>query len=290
MATVPQPPARRLIATAHLFEEVDTLLIDLLASLSREDWSRPTIAGSWRVRDVAAHLLDTPLRRLTLVRDAWARDDVSIRSEADLVAFVNAANAEGVRVLGRLSPPLLVDLMALATRQLREHLASIDPHVPAAFPVSWAGDVVSPHWFDEAREYTERWHHQAQIRLAVGRLEPLMAPRLYAPVIETFMHAIPHACRTVRASDGVAAAILVCGEAGGRWTVRRTGGQWRLVHDEGPGGGAGPEPGTTIELPAPLVWRLFTKALTPDEVSRNCRVSGDARLADAILAARAIVG
>ena len=159
-----------MIDTLHLFEPLDDQLLALLRSLSRQDWSRPTIAGAWTVRDVAAHLLDTPLRRLSFVRDGWP-PDVEIRSDADLVRLVNAMNAEGVRTYGRLSPAILIDLLALAATQLRGHLRASALEAAAAFPVSWAGESTSAHWFDVAREYTERWHHQAQIRLAVGALD-----------------------------------------------------------------------------------------------------------------------
>lgn len=36
--------------------------------------------------------------------------------------------------------------------------------------VSWASDGPVPLWFDMARELTERWVHQMQIREAVGRV------------------------------------------------------------------------------------------------------------------------
>jgi hypothetical protein len=36
-------------------------------------------------------------------------------------------------------------------------------------PVSWAGPEAAPVWFGVAREYTERRHHQQQIRDATGR-------------------------------------------------------------------------------------------------------------------------
>src|SRR5918993_4890273 len=186
-----------MIHTIDLFEPLDDLLLALLRSLSREDWARPTVAGRWTVRDVVAHLLDTPLRRLSFVRDGFppslandatgTPEAVVIRNDADLAAFVNAMNADGVRTYGRLSPAVLIDLMSLATHQLREHLRAAADDAPAAFPVSWAGETVSAHWFDVAREYTERWHHQAQIRLAVDALPPILAGRLYAPVLATFM-------------------------------------------------------------------------------------------------------
>ena len=50
------------LLTAHLFPALDARLIDLLRSLSPDDWERQTIAPKWTVKDVAAHLLDTQLR------------------------------------------------------------------------------------------------------------------------------------------------------------------------------------------------------------------------------------
>lgn len=47
--------------TAHLFPKVDGLLVELLRSLSREDWEKQTVSPKWKVKDVAEHLLDTRL-------------------------------------------------------------------------------------------------------------------------------------------------------------------------------------------------------------------------------------
>ena len=44
-------------------------LIALLRSLTPDDWSRPTACALWSVRDIAAHLLDDDLRRLSFHRD-----------------------------------------------------------------------------------------------------------------------------------------------------------------------------------------------------------------------------
>src|SRR5690348_9137597 len=54
-----RPEPLKPILTAHLFPKVDGLLLELLRSLSPEDWEKQTVSGRWRVRDVAAHLLDT---------------------------------------------------------------------------------------------------------------------------------------------------------------------------------------------------------------------------------------
>jgi len=44
--------------TAPLFPDLHAELLALLRALELEDWERPAVAGAWRVRDVAAHLLD----------------------------------------------------------------------------------------------------------------------------------------------------------------------------------------------------------------------------------------
>ena len=45
---------------------------------------------------------------------------------------------------------------------------SLPADTPALSGVSWAGDMESEGWFDVGGEFTELWHHQEQIRMAVG--------------------------------------------------------------------------------------------------------------------------
>src|ERR1700730_5985474 len=92
------------IFTAHLFRKLGGMLIELLRSLGPADWEKQTIAPKWKVKDVAAHLLDTQLRKLSIVRDHCSGEPPVINSPADLVAFVNRLNDEGVRIYSRLSP------------------------------------------------------------------------------------------------------------------------------------------------------------------------------------------
>jgi hypothetical protein len=82
---------------------------------------------------------------------------------------VNRLNQEGVTVYRRLSPTVLIDMMKMACEQSADFHESLDPFAPAAFNVSWAGEETSLNRFDMARELTERWHHQQQIRLATSR-------------------------------------------------------------------------------------------------------------------------
>ena len=57
------------IYTADLFPPLHAELIRLLRAISDADWARPTLATPWMVRDVAAHLLDGDLRKLSGGRD-----------------------------------------------------------------------------------------------------------------------------------------------------------------------------------------------------------------------------
>ena len=69
------------------------------------------------------------------------------------------------------------------------YFRSLDPIAPG-WEVSWAGPGAAPWWLHIAREYTERWAHQEQIREAVGA-GGLHGRRLFAPVLDTFVHALP---------------------------------------------------------------------------------------------------
>src|SRR5258706_774808 len=140
------------ILTAHLFPKIEGMLIELLRSLTPVEWERQTIAPKWKVKDVAAHLLDTHLRKLSIVRDRYAPRTPPI---TDLAAFVDGLNREGVTLYRRLSPPVLLSLMELASRESAEYHQSLDPFLQAAFAVSWAGKAISLNWFDTSLAFTE---------------------------------------------------------------------------------------------------------------------------------------
>jgi len=271
------------IFTAHLFPQLEGKLIDLLRSLSPQDWDQQTIALQWKVKDVAAHLLDTQVRKLSAARQQFTAHESKSLSQQELLEFINCLNAEGVRRYGQLSPEDLISQMEAASRESAEYHQLLDPFAPAMFPVSWAGEEESANWFDTAREFTERWHHQEQIRLAVNR-PGIMTREFYYPVLDCFLRALPYTYRNVPAPDGALLNFHVSGECGGSWHLFRSGSAWRLV----------PSPAGEIisetTIPQEIAWRIFTKGITRGEAERQVYITGNADLGIHVLNMVSIVG
>jgi uncharacterized protein (TIGR03083 family) len=270
------------ILCAHLLRRVDNQLIDLLRSLASGEWEIQTIAPSWKVRDVAAHLLDTALRKLSVVRDSCYVEAVEIRSPQDLITLVNRLNQEGVTVYRRLSPPVLVDLMQVACEQSARFHESLDPFAPAAFAVSWAGEEKSLNWFDTARELTERWHHQEQIRLATNR-PGIMVPDLYHPVLDCFVRGLPYLYRDVDATVGTVLLLEISGDCGGKWFLSRSSTGWGFVN------GPVVDLASRMTIPQALAWRLFTKGIDRKSARAQLTIEGDPDLGEKVLSLTAIV-
>ena len=203
------------ILVAHLFTETRQLLVDLLCSLNESDWLLRTAAPRWSVRDIALHLLGGDLGNLSRRRDAFRLSPaVPIDSLHDLVAFLNELNEKWVQAARGLSPRLLCELLAFTGPQLATYFASLDPFALGE-AVSWVGPEPAPVWLDTAREFTEQWHHQQQIRDVTGR-PGLYSPRLFAPVLDTLMRGVPRSYRKVGAAEGTLVEVEVTGPAGGR--------------------------------------------------------------------------
>lgn len=261
------------VLTAHLFRPLHDELVTLLKGLTAAEWSLPTVAGAWTVKDVAAHLLDTTMRRVATLRDEWMPPLPENAFAAGLGTFVHRLNRDWVSVAARFSPRMLVELHELYGPALADAMEALDPYGTAPLPVSWAGEEESPAWFDVARELTEKWHHQQQIRDAAGR-RPLYDGFL-APVIETFMRALPFAYRGVAAPEGT--AIVVCVDDAVWSLVRHD--TWTLYGDEAPG------PAARITLTGDAAWRLFTR----QKIDPRAQIAGDQRYAAPLLAMTTIV-
>ncbi len=240
------------------------------------------MAGTWRVRDVVAHLVDTALRRLSLHRDAMGAPARPPANDAELAAFIGELNAAWVRAAGRLSPRVLTDLYEQASADLADFVEQLELDGPARFPVSWAGETRSTAWLDIGREFTEIWHHGAQIREAVGAGRFPDARWLHA-VLTIALRALPHAYRGVQARPGQSLVVEIAGESGGIWSLQRKGDRWDITED----GTASAD--AKAKLSDEDAWRLFFNALSRPAAEMVIHLEGDIALGRPLLNARSVI-
>jgi uncharacterized protein (TIGR03083 family) len=270
------------ILVADRFEPLRGQLLELLAGLSEDDWARPTAAPRWSVKDVAAHLLGGDIGILSRKRDRFSPPGTAIRTYSELVDLVNRLNDEWVVAARRMSPRLLRELLALTGPDVEAYFSSLDP-MAMGDPVSWAGPDSAPVWFDLAREFTERWHHQQQIRDATNR-PPLYDPYFFSPVLDTFVRALPHTFRHAPAPEGTVVRFEISGEAGGVWFVVKDAQRWELTLE------CRSEPAAGVVLPQDAAWRMFTKGIDSGRARAFATISGDAALSSPIFGTVSIIG
>jgi uncharacterized protein (TIGR03083 family) len=240
------------ILAGALFQEIRKELLSLLKGLEEEEWGRQTAAGKWSVKDVALHILGGDIGNLS-----WRRDGFSLRADLasyqKLLAFINEINASWVAAGKRMSAPVLIDLLEHVGRQADEYFAGLDPSRMGG-PVSWAGEEPMPVWFDVAREYTERWHHQQQIRDAADR-PGLYERRLFEPVMDAFVRALPLAFREVARADGTTVRLVLTGALDKDWSLVRGAQKWELFL--GHRGRSEAE----VSIAAENAWKIFTRGI-----------------------------
>ncbi len=271
-----------IIETLPLFRPLQQKLIDMLKSLDHADWGRRTLAREWTVKDVAAHLLDTTLRTISLERDRWPLPPESVANYQELIQYLNRLNGEWVVALRRVSPAVIIQWLDESHEPYIRCLEQLEPRAPARYSVAWAGEEKSPNWFHIAREYTEKWHHQQQIREATGR-QGILTRQFYHPVLETFLLALPYTYREVEASLGTRVSIHIDGDAGGDWILQRSVSGWIFSdqpHDP---------VDAKITLDDSVAWKLFTKGVRPEEVRDRITSWGDESLVVPILRMIAVI-
>ena len=236
----------------------------------------------WRVHDVVAHVAHDYIRKLSGARDGQPM--AGPRPGESLPAFLARVNQEFVDTAASWSPRVLIDLIGHLGPQLDELWAARDLD-RLGMSVSWAApDVPAPVWLDVAREYTESWVHQQQVRDAVGR-----------PGADD--------ARDGRRGDRhvPAGGALHAAEAAG-------GGRHRGAHPgDRPGrrgldGAAGRKgsgrwtaaqrprrPRRAVEISADGLWRVATRGITVDAALRQATITGDQALGAAVLSLVSII-
>jgi len=272
----PQP-----IIVTHLFPELLEHLLALLADLTAEEWAKPTVCAGWSVKDVTLHLLGIDVGILSRRRDQFSPATPSIHSADELVALINDLNASWLRATQRLSPRLACDLLRFTGTQVCDYYRTLDPYAQGG-PVSWVGPEPAPVWLDLAREYTERWHHQQHIRDVIGQ-PGLKEPRYLAPALDAFVRALPRTYRHVDAPEGTLVTLTIQGPSGGRWSLLREAGRWRLFLE------IAQEPDAEVVIGEDSAWRLFTRGLDGPQAQARVAMLGDRSLGVYVLDMVAII-
>jgi uncharacterized protein (TIGR03083 family) len=266
------------IMVLDLFPQERKLLLELFSRLSEEDWEKPTVCPGWTVKDIGLHLLGDDIGYLSRNRDHFSNPffrNKDMRTWESLVANLNEANELWVKAAERISPKLLSDLLALTGKQFYEYLQSLDP-MAVNGTVSWAGPDPAPVWLDIAREYTERWLHQQQIRDAVN-IPGLKERRFFHPILDTFVRALPHTYRDVPVADMTVIRFVVTGEAGDVWYLVGEANRWSLYT------GVERQPDTVVTMDQETCWRLFTRGMNKDQARGNTTIAGNQTLGEKIL-------
>ena len=119
-----------------------------------------------------------------------------------------------------------------------------------------------------AREYTEKWLHQQQIRDAVNK-QGIMTKELFYPFIDTFMFALPHAYRNAEAENGTIIQLNVSSAIGGSWFLLRENEKWILKKENNL------KSSSIITIDPDTAWKLFSKSLRPADVFSKIELAGD---------------
>lgn len=272
------------IFLADLVADIDAELITLLRHLPLDAWESPTILSQWNVKDIVAHLLDGNLRTLSMLRDGYyGVSPGNIDSYEALVSYLNQLNAQWVQAVKRLSPQVLIDLLEQSGQAYHSYLKQLAPFEKATFSVAWAGEEESLNWFHVAREYTEKWHHQQQIRLAMGEGGELLREKWFFPYLDTSIRALPHHYRHVQGSTPDLLRIVFSGERDKVWYLQwqPTGWQlWEQLHET---------PTCELIIPDDVAWRIFTKAIRPEAARAQAQIKGQSYLAEPIFSMVAVM-
>lgn len=264
-----------------LFWQVRSSLLTLLSSLTPGDWEAPTAAGPWLVHDLVSHLLGDDLGRLSRSRDAYTSDGPA--QDETLATFLNRHNARWVDAAKQLSPRVLSDLLTTTSAQIRNFWESTDLSTTGE-PVSWVSPDPAPVWLDCARDFTEDWVHQQQLREALDR--PLTDSAALGAVVDTFMHALPKTLQdhAIDREDGTTFNIQLRDQTddSALWTWLHNGGTWIPSMTS-------KSPAATLSCPADTWWRLCVRMITPGQARATSELNGDQELANAALQTIAII-
>jgi hypothetical protein len=121
-----------------------------------------------------------------------------------------------------------------------------------------------------------------QIRDAVGA-EGLLQRRWVYPVLDLSVRAFGRAYAGVPAAVGTAVVFEVAAEGDNTWSVTREESGWIVMR------GRAPAPAACVRADADTAWKILYNALSPEAARARVAITGDANLAEPMLAARSVM-
>ncbi|WP_420387544.1 maleylpyruvate isomerase N-terminal domain-containing protein [Roseivirga sp.] len=255
-----------------LFPQLEEKFIELLQSLSEEEWQAQTIARLWKVKDVVAHLLDGNIRILSMLRDGHFSGGPEGDTYADLLKYLNQLNADWVQAFRRVSPQMLITLHQVTWSSYYEYYASLDPMGKAAFPVSWAGEEESKNWMHIAREYTEKFLHQQQIRDAVNR-QGILNEKFFTPFASVCMLALPFTLHEDESNNDSVLEWRLTNEIDQSWKISKSSGSWQFVEVDSQ------KATSKIIMSGNTFWKLVSKSRRYKDLADDIKIEGETALA-----------
>lgn len=263
----------KIVLVSHLFPELYSELVTLLKGMKSDEWLYRTSSSKWNVKDIVAHLVDGDLRRISFQRDKLTPPTPSgkIENSSDLVDYLNQINGIWVEASRRLSPQVLIELLEYTGKEIAKLFSSMDLEGEAIFSVGWAGEDKSENWFDIAREYTEKWYHQQQIREAVGA--PLLVDEKWVhPLIDTFVRGLPNIYNTLKPGIKETVVTLQIEDlTNAGWIIKKNE-SWELFV------GTTSEYTSKVILNSDTAWRMFSKNISKEEAKKKIKVEGEKEL------------
>jgi hypothetical protein len=202
-------------------------------------------------------------------------------SEAGFIGWIDDLQMEWVEAARRLSPQVVIDLLAWSAPQLVDMFEPEDPVARVAH-VSWAGSDPQPAWLNQVRELSEYWIHRQQLLQALD-LPADLRPDLVGPILEGLRWAYPFRLGGVTAASGDTVVIAIRGPFSATWHLVAAETGWDF--SDGPGARVVAE----LSMTTDQAWRLLSNNLPADE-QPQLGVSGDQQILDVMLRTRAIIG
>jgi hypothetical protein len=203
-------------------------------------------------------------------------------NEPEFIAWLDDMQMEWVRAARRLSPSLVMELLAWSGPQVIETLAAEDELARSA-TVSWAGPQPVPVWLDQLRELSECWIHRQQLLQAISRSSDL-EPALVRPILLGLRWAYPYRpFQLAQAADGDSVRISITGPVTETWFLVASSGMWDFAAV------AGPRTVASLAMTTDQAWRLLTNNL-PHEARNDLDFAGDPGVVDVLWRTRAIIG